>query len=365
MPQTYTLSFTNANPDLTPERQSTFEVGTEMRFFNNLFSIDATYYNTLCTNQIAQGYRASYGTGAILNTQNAASLRNKGVEITVNINAASKKDFTWTTNLNFNRMRSEVLTLPASIGILNDYYNSDTYISNVRGGLIRNQPTGTITGSTYQRNNAGQIIISPTTGLPLVNTGTNSLIGERTPDFTLGINNNIRYKNWSLSFLWDMKIGGDIYNGTDQLLTGLGKSARTADRATPRIIQGVLNDGLQNSATPTANTIAIIPQYQSAYYSSTNMADEEFIEKDVNLLRLRDVTLNYRLGAKYLKKLKGVKNVSFFITGNDLVLFTNYSGADPSINANNPGTGGVGGYGMDLGSAPAPLSLSFGLRTNF
>ncbi len=365
LPQTYTINFTNANPDLRPERQSTFEVGTELRFFNNLFSIDAAYYNTLCTDQIVQGYRASYGTGAVLNTQNAASLRNKGIEITVNLNAIAKKDFTWSTNFNFNRMRSEVLSLPASIGLLNDYYNSDTYISNVRGGLIRNQPTGTITGSTYTRNNAGQILISPTTGLPLVNTGTNSLIGERTPDFTLGINNNLRYKNWTLSFLWDMKIGGDIYNGTDQLLTGLGKSARTADRATPRIIQGVLNDGLQNSATPTVNTITVIPQYQSAYYSTLNMADEEFIEKDVHLLRLRDVTLNYRLGAKYLKKLKGIKNVSFFVTGNDLVLFSNYSGADPSINANNPGTAGVGGYGMDLGSAPTPISLSFGLRTNF
>jgi TonB-linked SusC/RagA family outer membrane protein len=365
LPLSYTLNFTNANPDLEPERQSTYEVGTELRFLNNLFSIEAAYYNTLCTKQITQGYRASYGTGAVLNTQNAASLRNEGVEITLNLNTVAKKDFTWSTSFNFNTMRSKVLTLPASIGILNDYYNSDTYISNVRGGLIRNQPTGTITGSTYLRNNAGQILISPTTGLPLVNTGTNSLIGERTPDFTLGMNNSIRYKNWSLSFLWDMKIGGDIYNGTDQLLTIIGKSKRTADRATPRIVKGVLNDGLQNSATPTVNTISIIPQYQSAYYSGTNMPDEEFIEKDVNLLRLRDVTLNYRLGAKQLRKLKGIKNVSFFITGNDLVLFSNYTGADPSINANNPGTGGVGGYGMDLGSAPAPLSLSFGLRTNF
>lgn len=364
LPTSYTFNFTNANPDLVPERQNTYEVGTEMRFFNNLFSIEAAYYNTLCTKQIAQGYRASYGTGAVLNTQNAASLRNRGVEITLNLNVAAKKDFTWATSLNFNRMRSRVIELPASIGILNDYYNSDTYISNVRGGLIRNQPTGTITGSTYQRNNAGQILISPTTGFPLVNSG-NLLIGERTPNFTLGINNNIRYKNWSLSFLWDMKIGGDIYNGTDQLLTQLGKSLRTSDRATPRIVQGVLSDGLQNTAMPTANTIAIIPQYQSAYYSGTFMADEEFIEKNVNLLRLRDLTLNYRLGAKYLKKLKGIKNVSFFFTGNDLVLFTNYSGADPSINANNPGTGGIGGYGMDLGSAPAPISLSFGIRTNF
>lgn len=363
LPINYTLNFTNANPDLVPERQKTYEIGTELRFLNNAFSIEAAYYNTLCTDQIAQGYRASYGTGAILNTQNAASLRNEGVEISLNINAVTKKNFTWSTNLNFNHMWSKVLTLPASIGLKNDYYNSDTYISNVRGGLIRNQPTGTLTGSNYQRNNAGQILINPSSGVPLINAGTNVLIADRTPDFTLGINNSFRYKNWSLSFLWDLKVGGDIYNGTDQLLTTLGKSARTADRATARVIKGVLNDGLQNSATPTDNNIAIVPQYLSAYY--TSLPDEEFIEKNVNWFRLRDITLNYRLAAKAVKKLKGIKGMSFFITGNDLVLFSNYQGADPAINANNPGTGGVGGYGMDLGSAPTPLSLSFGLKTNF
>ena len=68
----------------------------------------------------------------------------------------------------------------------------------------------------------GKLIIDPTTGVPLINTGGNLLIGDRTPDFTLGTLNTFRYKNWSLSFLWDLKVGGDIYNGTDQLLTYLG-----------------------------------------------------------------------------------------------------------------------------------------------
>jgi hypothetical protein len=260
-------------------------------------------------------------------------------------------------------MWSKVLTLPASIGILNDYYNSDTYISNVRGGLIRGHSTGTITGSTYQRNNAGQILINPSTGVPLINSGTNALIADRTPNFTLGTLNTFRFKNWSLSFLWDLKSGGDIYNGTDQLLTGLGKSQRTANRSTPLLVNGVLNDGLQNTANPTANTLAIVPQYLTSYY--TSLPDEEFIQKNVNWFRLRDLTLNYMLPQKALNHIKGVKGLSFFITGNDLVLFTNYYGADPAVNANNPGTGGIGGYGMDLGSAATPLGISGGFKVNF
>ncbi|HET7119182.1 MAG TPA: SusC/RagA family TonB-linked outer membrane protein [Hanamia sp.] len=362
LPVTYTYGYTNANPYLKPETQQTYDLGMELRFLNNAISLEADYYNTLASNQIAQGYRASYATGFILNTQNAASLRNQGIELTLNVTPISRKDFNWTINFNFNHMWSKVLTLPASIGILNDFYNSDTYISNVRGGLIRGHSTGTITGSTYQRNGTGQILINPSTGIPLVNTG-NQLIGDRTPDFTLGTLNTFRYKNWSLSFLWDLKVGGDIYNGTDAFLTGLGKSERTANRSKPILVNGVLNDGMQDSKTPTKNTLAIVPQYLSSYY--TSLPDEEFIQKNVNWFRLRDITLSYTLPEKALQKIKAFRSLGFFVTGNDLILMTNYYGADPAVNATNPGTGGVGGYGMDLGNIPTPLSLSFGLRANF
>jgi TonB-dependent SusC/RagA subfamily outer membrane receptor len=359
----YTYGFTNADENLRPERQKTYEVGSELRLFKNAVSLEAAYYNTLCLDQISQGYRASYATGYVLNTTNASSLRNEGVEITLNLTPIRRSDFSWTVNFNFNHMWSKVLKLPESIGILNDFYNSDTYISNVRGGLIRGHQTGTITGSIYQRNNTGQILINPSTGLALNTGASNFLIGDRTPRFTLGTVNTLKYKNWSLSFLWDLKVGGDIYNGTDQVLTGLGKSARTANRTTPLIVQGVLNDGLQNTANPTKNTIVVTPYFLSAYY--TTLPDEEFIQRDVNWLRLRDVTLNYMLPQQALRRIKGVKGLSFFLTGNDLVLITNYNGADPAVNSNNPGSVGVGGYGLDLGSAPTPLSLSFGLRANF
>ncbi|MBK7560708.1 MAG: SusC/RagA family TonB-linked outer membrane protein [Chitinophagaceae bacterium] len=357
----FTYGFTGTNANLLPENQQTSEMGGEMRLFNSKITLEVAYYNTLCTNQIAQGYRASYATGYVLNTANAAELRNQGFEVAMGLTPIKKKDFSWTVNFNFNRMWSNVIKIPESIGPLNDFYNSDTYISNVRAGIIRGHKTGTITGSIYQRNNAGQILISPTTGLGLVTAaGDNRLIGERTPDYTLGTINSFKYKNWSLNFLWDLKVGGDIYNGTDQVLTGLGRSRRTADRNTPRVVQGVLADGLQNTATPTVNTIVVIPYFQSTYY--TTMPDEEFIQHDVNWFRLRDLTLTYRFAKPLFKSMKGM---SFFITGNDLIVLSNYHGADAAVNSNNPGTKGVGGYGLDLGSAPTPLSISFGLKASF
>ena len=124
-----------------------------------------------------------------------------------------------------------------------------------------------------------------------------------------------------------------------------------------------MNDGLQNSTTPTQNSIVINPYFLSSYY--TSLPDEEFIQKDVNWLRLRDVSINYTLPKRVMNKINTIKSISFFLTGNDLVLITNYRGADPAVNSNNPSTGGVGGYGIDLGSAPTPISYSFGLRANF
>ncbi len=362
LPVTYTYGFTKPNPFLEPETQKTYEIGTEMRMFNNSITLEAAYYNTLCSNQIVEGFRASYATGAILNTQNAGSLRNQGVEITLNTTPIKKADFDWSVNFNFSHMWSKVLTLPNPIGQFNDYYNSDTYISNVRGGLVRNNPVPTLTGSKYTRNDAGQILIDPLSGLPRVTLG-NVIIADRTPDFNLGTLNTFHYKTLTLSFLWDLKVGGDIYNGTDQLLTSLGKSQRTANREQALVIEGVLDDGKANTATPTRNTIAVQPVYQNAYY--TNLPDEEFIQKDVNWLRLRDLTLSYQLPQKIYKGLKGLKTLSVFATGSDLILITNYYGADPAVNGNNPGTGGVGGYGMDLGSVSTPRGLNFGLRASF
>ncbi|HEY6504777.1 MAG TPA: SusC/RagA family TonB-linked outer membrane protein, partial [Chitinophagaceae bacterium] len=357
----YSYGFDNNNPDLEPERQKTYEIGTELRLLNGLLGVDMAYYNTLCTKQISQQFRASYATGFILNTQNAASTRNQGVELVVDLAAMRRKNFNWNIRFNFNRAWSEVISLPDAIQY--EYYIADTWLyGNARGGLIRGGQTSTITGFHYLRNNQGKIIINPTTGIP-VTEGTFTVIGNRQPDFTLGAVNTMRFKNWSLSFLLDLKVGGDVFNATEMYLTIQGKSQRTMDRETPRVIEGVLQDGRENSAIPTANTISVNPYFMQTYY--TSMPEEEFIQKDVNVLRLRDITLSYMVPAQKLSKSKYFKSLSFFVTGNDLFLLTNYRGADPAVNGNTAGSNGVGGFGFDYGSLPAPLSVNLGLRAGF
>lgn len=351
----YSYGFVNNNSELEPEKQNTQELGTEFRLFNSRLSVDFTYYNTLNKGQIIEGFRLSYGTGFVLNTQNAGSTRNKGIEIVLDYNVMKKKNFNWDMRFNFNRMRNKVVGLPKSV---TEYYIADTWLYTARGGLTLGGPTTSITGSTYARNAAGQILINPANGFPVTNSAF-SVIGDRNPDFTTGWNNSFRFKNWKLNMLWDLKVGGDVFNGTSRFMTVTGLSNRTLDRYTPRVVEGVLNDGLQNSATPTPNTIAVVPAYNYTYYT---LPDEEFIERNVNYFRLRDITLSYTFNKNFIR---GLKNLSAFVTGNDLILLTNYSGADPAVNGNTAGGRGVGAFGFDYGTLAAPMQVNFGIRASF
>lgn len=357
----FAYGFSNNNFFLEPEIQKTYEVGAEFKFLNNKINLDVTYYNTLNEKQIAENFRASYGTGFVLNTLNVGSTRNTGIEIAIDATPIQNKDFSWSTRVNFNRMRNKVLSLPANVP---EFYISDTWVfGNARGGLITGGPSTSITAAGYQRNSAGQILIEPTTGLPLVD-ATFKVRGDRNPDFSIGWSNNLRYKNFSLSMLWDIKVGGDVFNANEMFLTIRGKSLRTERRKETIVVDGVLNDGLQNSANPTKNTIAITPYNLQAYYT-TRMPEEEFIEKDVNWVRLRDITLSYVFPAKAIRKLSFLKGLSLFATGNDLILITNYTGADPATSANTSATRGVGGFGFDYGNIATPVSVNFGLRAAF
>jgi hypothetical protein len=188
----YYYDFTNANPELVPERQKTFEIGSEFKFKGNRLSAEITYYKTQNKNLIAENFRASYGTGFVLNTINVGANENSGIEMVLDYQVINKKDFTWNTRLNFNRMRNKVTELPSSVP---EFYISDTWLyGNARGGLTLGNPTTTITSYGYQRNTAGKVLIDPATGLPLVDPNF-KVRGDRNPNFTLGWINNITYKD--------------------------------------------------------------------------------------------------------------------------------------------------------------------------
>jgi TonB-linked SusC/RagA family outer membrane protein len=357
----YGYGFTGPNPLLKPEFAKSYEFGTELSFLNDRLGIDATVYHKQTQNQIVQNLRESYGTGFILFNLNGASTENKGTEITLRATPVAHNNLSWDVLANFARARGKTVSLPNN---LPESYVSDTWLyGNVRNGTEPGLSTMSLTGLFYLRDTVknspayGKILIDPTTGLPL-RSGTFIDHGyDRQPNYTIGLSNNIRYKSTTLTFLFDIRRGGDVFNATEHYLTIHGLATSTLDRNTPRVIPGVLRDGKENSANPTINTIVVVPALQTQYY--TGMSEEPFIEKNINWLRLRDVTLSWIVPERI------ARNASLFFTATDVFLWTNYTGLDPIANGNDAAVGGSGGVGIDYGDFPIPRGINFGFRWSF
>lgn len=353
----YGYDFWGPNLSLKPEFKKSIEGGVELSFFDNRLGLDATAYRAVTKDQIVNDIRGSYGTGFILFNLNGAETRSRGLELTVRGTPISKPTFAWDVTMNWTSAGSIVTSLPHD---LPESYVSDTWLyGNVRNGTMPGLSTLSLTGFYYLRNNQGKLLIDPATGLPIRSTVFIDAGYDRQPDFTIGLGNTLRYKRFTLDFLLDIRKGGDVFNATQHYLTTHGLSMETLDRDQPRVIDGVLRDGKENSANPTPNNIVIVPSVQTAYY--TNMSEELYIEKDINWLRLRDLTVRYELPGRFI----GARNASVYLTGTDLFLITNYSGFDPIVNGNTAAVGGSGAVGMDFGNFPMPRAVNFGINVGF
>jgi TonB-linked SusC/RagA family outer membrane protein len=351
----FAYDVTGNNPALKPEKDIEFDLGAELQFFQGRLGADITYYKKTSSDQIFNP-RISYGSGYILEYVNGGELKNEGIELSLSGAPVKTKSFRWDIVANFTVNRGKVVNLTG----LPEYYNSDTWLyANVRASIFPGSSITNIAAYNYARNNAGQILVDPINGLPISN-ATFGVAGDRQPQFTIGLTNHFSYKNFDLSFLFDIRKGGDVFNGNEMFLTRYGLSTRTVDRMTPIIVPGVIKDGKENTATPTVNTIQVTPYYQNAYY--TGNIDADYIEHNINWVRLKDITLSYKLPQSILDRQKVFKYASVFVTATDLFLLTNYSGADPDVNGTNSSTLGSGAAGFDYGTLPTPRVISLGLR---
>ena len=368
------------NRNLKPERGVGVEFGADLRFFKGRFGIDVAVYSNERSNQIVS-QRLSYGTGFILALLNGGTFNNNGVEVQLTGTPVKTKNFSWDINLNFSKLKTSVKSLPADVA---EYYNSDTWLyNNARASAFvadlssyfktvdnleyYQQWAGSATsigGFSYLRNKVGDVLINPSTGLPIKNT--NFLpIGDRNPDFTIGLRNSFIYKGFNLSFLLDIRKGGDVFNGTAMFLYERGISTKTLDRDTPIIYKGVLRDGYENTGTPTPNTVQINPATSSNQGFYGSLAESDFVERSINWLRMRDINLSYTIPKKFLSSVKFIKNASVFVRGTEIFLITNYTGADPSVNGTTASSLGVGAAGIDFGTISLPRSFSTGLSVSF
>ena len=225
------------------------------------------------------------------------------------------------------------------------------------------QPVTTLTGRAYLRNDAGDILISPTSGLPITDPSW-TIIGNREPKLRFGITSNVSFKGLRLSANFAGRLDATVVNGTKRTMMANGLSWESVNLrdSGPVIFNGVLQDGNENTATPTPNNIAV--NYGTFGASIFTGGDEDWLEKGVNYLRMQELRLSYNLPAGLLAKTPlAVANI--YVMGNDLLTWTNYSGIDAVGNTVSAAAGGTGGEGIDVWSLPSPRGFTVGISVTF
>lgn len=354
------------NAALKPEITEATEIGLELRFFNNRLKVDYAYYTNNSFNQIMSP-RLSNATGYILRSVNAGDVYNKGMELSIGGTPIQTKDWIWESIFNISGNRGTVKNLMEGLELL---YVTDVQVGNAKAASFPNGNFMAISGSEWQRDDQGRLKLDKN-GLPAKNLSTNLEIGNREPKFVGGWNNTITYKGLSLNMLWEFRVGGHVYNGTEFAMTAAGVSERSLNRE--RIeVSGVNVDGefvtnvfeadktyIYNGKEVSGRMIISKEYYQDIYpHESVN-----FMTK-VNALRLRTISLSYDFPQTLLAKTKVFKRASVTATANNLILLTNYNG-DPEVAAAGSGIVGSSSVGIDYCGVPATASFAFGFNLTF
>lgn len=340
---------------LEPEMCSSWEIGADLRFFNSRTRLDIAYYSTTADNQIVS-VRVSPASGTILQTRNEGTVENHGMEISLAQDIIKTDDITWTANLNYSFNRGKVAKLPEGVVEIQGTQYGDIFpVARLHGST-----TG-ISGKDYLRDPKGNVICDAN-GYPIINPAKGIYIGNREPDFLMGLGSSFRYKHATLSFLLDGRCGGDVANVTGRALLSNGM-ARIWEKYRNReyIVDGVQAVTLPDGTTGyVKNTTPIVldQNYVNKYYSTVS---SNFIE-DGSYLRLSYVTLSYDFSSM-LKKGWAVKNLSLSATGRNLFLLTKYTGNDPAVLVST--AGGTGGAGIDSYQVPVSRSFNFTLKATF
>lgn len=336
---------------LEPEMTNSWEVGADLRFFDSRTRLDVAWYSTTVDNQIVQ-VRVSPASGTILQTRNEGSVENKGLELTLSQDILRMKDFSWTATANFSFNRGKVKSLPEDVSQLAGTQYGDIYTAAYLG-----ESTTGLSGKDYERTPDGQIIVDAN-GYPMISPIKTNYIGNREPDFLLGLGSTFTWKDLSVSFLIDGRCGGDVVNVTRRGLVGNGmENLLTKYRNHEVVVNGVVKQP-DGSYVPNTTPVLFDSKFVSDYYSSVS---SNFIE-DGSYIRLSHLTIGYDF-SKLLAKNCPIKGLKFTATGRNLFLLTKYTGSDPQILA---GTGGgTGSAGIDNYSVPSTRSFNFSLSATF
>ena len=356
------------NIGLKPEFTAEVELGAELQFFNNRIGIDLAHFDRVSTDLIVTR-ELPRTSGFATEVTNAGKISNKGWEVGLTLVPLKLSNgLTWTSFFAYTRIRSKV----EDAGPGGEIFLGGTGLTSL-GTIFRNGlPYGQIIGSVNARDDKGNLLINPSTGLP-IRAAKSAIIGDPNTKFTLGWTNTISFKNFNLSALVDYKAGGSIFSSTAASLLLRGQLKNSEDREGLRVIPGVLGDPatykplVGDDGNSIKNTIPMTAfQYHFTDGYGAYGADEVNIY-DATVVRLREVTLGYSVPKAFLTKYtKVLGSLRLSVSGRNLWFYA--PNMLPGLNfdpetLSNFADSNIQGF--DLGAAPSTRRFGVNLNASF
>ncbi len=340
------------NFNLKNELTSSFEIGGDIRLFENRVGIDFTYYNSSTTNQILPAeVSATTGYNSIL--VNAGEITNRGVELLLSLTPFSfDNSFQWDFTLNFSKNKSRVESLVEGI---ESYTLISTFAANIEARP--GESFGNIVGYPYKRNDAGELVITENGSFQADEEF--EILGNIQPDWLAGVTNTFSYKGFRLSGLIDIRKGGQMYSFTryDQTAKGTGKFTEDRDNL---IAEGVVEN---EDGTYSKNTQVVVGNAYYAQKAWGNIGEEFVLNSDY--VSLREASLGYQFSPSILNNTPFTK-LELSVVGRNLM----YLYRDPKVKLMNisPETAfapTAAAQGYEFASIPTTRSIGVNLSITF
>ncbi len=363
----FTSSSDMPNPNLTWEQTAQFNVGLDLGLFADRVTITADYYQKTTSDLLFQS-PVPVETGFSTQWQNIGKVRNSGFEFSINTENVRSKSFTWNTSFNVSANRNEVLELDPNsspnsdgsrqllvslfqntaggvdgLGIIKTGESIGSFHTHVHDGIWQSQEEITAAGAGFSAYKPGDFKYKDLNKDGKIDGNDRMITGNGIPELIYGINNDFTFKNFDLTILIQGVADVDVINLTRyNLENSIGATNTTAERATE------FWGGANKSST----------------YSRPGPTDffltDRFVENGA-FLRLRTVSLGYNLPLSKWKQ-KVISGLRVYLTGQNLVTISDYSGFDPEVNA--AGQAQVF-QGVDLFSYPVQRRFLFGINVSF
>jgi len=337
------VQVTYGNPDLRWETTAQSNLGIDLSMLNNRLNLTADIYLKR-SDDVLLNVQLDNSLPITTILTNNGSIENKGFEFNINAVPLNNNVLRWTSDFNMSFNKNKVISLEyTDVHYFGRIYSNNQDVAIVKAGL----PLGSFYGYVSEGVDpeTGMIKYKDLNNNGIFDTGDRTVIGNAQPDFIFGFTNSFTYKKFDLNIFFQGSYGNDIFNATRIDLEGMFDSKNQS--------ASVLNRWKQ------PGDITDMPKAVGNGNVDNVRNSTRFIE-DGSYIRLKSITLNYRILDN--KKWNAINSMSVYITGYNLLTFTNYSGFDPEVNAF--GNSAVE-MGIDYGTYPQSRTIIVGLNVEF